>query len=108
MGTILDPQKMMFMADRDTWNKAPKTINGRKVKLVATRVPRNPLKYRKVYVYLIEGTTTIVFNRSGQGVYFMKMGMTAQQIRRYYNIFANPPITKEEREWLDRNDYTLL
>ena len=104
----LDTNAMMFRADRDTWNKPIKTIKGNAVRLVATRIPRNPRKYKTVNIYHIQGTNLIVFNRSRDGVYFMRIAIRPENVRRFYDTFVRQPLTPKEKQWLDLYDYKLV
>lgn len=100
----LDPNQMMFRADRGPG----KFINGMAVKLVAIQESRRARRKRTVYVYNIVGTNIIVFNRSRNGIYFMKMAVRPQNVKAFYDTFVNPPQTDAEKVWLDRYDYVLV
>ena len=102
-----NPNKMMFRADRDTYDTPQKTIDGEKVNLVAIQESTRTKKKRTVYVYHIEGTDTILFNRSRNGVRFMRMALRQSNIRRYYDIFVQEPLTKKEKVWLRLYGYSL-
>ena len=108
MGGNIDPRCMQFIADRSTWKEPIKKIKGKRLILVATRTPRNPRKYRTVNIFNIEGTGLIVFNRSRNGVFFMKIAVKNANMQRFYSTFVVPPTTKEEKQWLDLNDYKLV
>lgn len=102
----VDPNTMFFLADRETYNRQVKKINGRSVRLVATQESRRNRKTS--YIYSVEGTRIIVFNQSRHGVYFMRLALKRENAERYYNVFVRPPVTQLEREWLERNDYVLV
>lgn len=107
MGTI-DPSKLQFLADRNTWRSKTKTIQGNTVRLVAIQKSRRFRKKRTIYVYHIVGTTEIIYNRSRHGVYFMSIAFRPQNKKNFFDVFVNPPLTKKEIEWLDRYDYVLV
>ena len=104
----LDPNQMMFRADRGTEKLIVTTINGNPVKHVATQNSRRTRRKRTVYVYHIVGTDIIVFNRSLDGIYFLKIAIMPQNVKRFYDTFVNPPQTAEEKIWLERYDYVLV
>ena len=99
---------MMFVADRASQKDDIKKIEGKNVILVATRIPRNSKKYKTVYIYHIEGTELIVFNRSRDGICFMKIAVKAANMKRFYETFVKPPITDAEKQWLELYDYRLV
>lgn len=99
---------MMFRADRASYKDDIKKINGNRLILVATRTPRNSRKYKTVFIYHIEGTEIIVFNRSRNGIYFMKIAVKQANMKRFYDTFVKPPITAVEKQWLELNDYRLV
>jgi len=102
----LDPNQMMFRAEYIT--PGFPHINGMPVKHVATQESRRTKRKRTVYVYHIVGTNIIVFNRSRDGIYFMKIAIRSQNVKAFYDTFVNPPQTPEERIWLERYDYVLV
>ena len=104
---MVDPNKTFFLADRTTWRGAIKTIDGNSVIHVATQVSRRTRRKRTVHVYYIKGTNIVVYNRSRNGVYFMKMAIRPENVKAFYDTFVNPPQTPEERIWLERYDYVL-
>lgn len=104
----MDPNAMMFRADKESWNKITQTIDGKEVVLVATRIPRNPRKYRTVYIYNISGTNIIIFNRGRSKVMYMKIAIRPQNMQRFFEIFVQKPLTEKEQEWLARYDYELV
>lgn len=105
---MINPNKMMFRSDRNTDNSVIKTIDGKRVIPVAIQKSRRTKKKRTNWIYHIEGTNIIVFNRSSDGVYFMRMALRIANINRYYNVFVNHPLTQDEIVWLDRYDYVLI
>jgi Zn/Cd-binding protein ZinT len=102
----VDPNKMMFLADRNTYNRQVKKINGNRVRLVSIQESRR--NKRTSYIYHVENTKIIIFNQSRHGVYFMRIALRRKDAERYYDIFVNPPLTHDERVWLTHNDYVLL
>lgn len=105
----VNPDKLMFIADRETWNTVPKTINGNTVKLIAIQPsPRTIRKKKNIYVYHIAGTNLIVYNQTKNGVYFMRMAIRPQNVSNYYDVFMRPPLTQKEKEWLERYGYQLV
>jgi len=102
----LDPNQMMFKADRPYGD--PATIGGMLVRHVATQQSRRTRRKRTVYVYNIVGTNIIIFNRSRNGIYFMKMAVRPQNVKAFYDTFVNPPQTPQEKIWLERYDYVLV
>ncbi len=105
---MIDHNKMMFRADRNTHNSVIKTIDGKRVIPVAIQKSRRSKKKRTNWIYHIEGTNIIVFNRSRDGVYFMRIALRPSNINRYYNVFVNEPLTPDEIVWLNRYDYILI
>lgn len=108
MGRVNDPSTMMFRADRETRNSKIKTIEARAVIHVATQISTRTKRKRTVYIYKIEGTKIIVFNRSKNGTRFMKIALMPQNMKRYYETFAEDPLTQPEKSWLDLNGYVLV
>lgn len=105
---MINASKMMFRADRNTDNSVIRTIGGKRVILVAVQQSRRTKKKRTNWIYHIEGTNIIVFNRSREGIYFMRMALRTANINRYYNVFVNHPLTENEMVWLQRYDYVLI
>ena len=86
----------------------PKTINGNEVVLVATQPSRRTRrKGRTNHIYHIKATNVVVYNRSRNGVFFMRMALRPQNVSRYYDVFVRPPLSDKEKEWLERYDYIL-
>lgn len=108
MGRILNAGSMMFRADKETRLKKTKTIEARAVIHVATQESTRSKKKRTVYVYKIEGTKIIVFNRSRDGTRFMKIAIRPQNMQKFYEIFAESPLTTKEQKWLDNYGYKLV
>lgn len=108
MGNIRDPNSMMFRADTETRLKLVKTIEARAVIHVATQESTRSKRKRTVYVYRIEGTQIIVFNRSRAGTRFMKIAIRPQNMKKFYEIFAEEPLTVKEQQWLERYNYRLV
>ncbi len=101
--TGVDPNQMFFRADS---RSEPKTINGNEVVLVATQPSRRrKRKGRTNYIYHIKATNVIVYNRSHDGILFMRMAIRPQNVSRYYDVFVRPPLTDKEKVWLERYDY---
>lgn len=101
----LDPNSMMFRVDS---RSDPKTINGNFVRLVAIQKSRRTRRKGRInYIWHIENTNIIVFNKSRNGIYFMRMAIRPQNISRYYDVFVRLPLTEKEKEWLARYDYQL-
>lgn len=105
----IDPNKMMFLADRATRHNQSKTILGNVVRLVAIQKSRR-LRRRKrtVYVYHIVGTTEIIYNRSRHGIYFMSIAIRPQNKKNFFDVFVEPPLTEKEQKWLELYDYVLV
>ncbi len=104
----LDASKMFFRADAGTEKLIVPRIDGREVRLVATQESTRTKKKRTVYVYSIEGTQLIVFNRSRNGKLFMKIAIRPQNVKRFYDTFVKPPLTEPEKVWLERYNYSLV
>jgi len=104
----LDPNQMMFLADRSSRKSIVKTVDGKNVRHVATQVSTRTKRKRTVYVYNIVGTNIIVFNRSRDGIYFMKIAIRPINVKAFYDTFVNPPQTTAEKTWLDRYNYVLV
>ena len=108
MGRILDPNSMMFLADRETRNQKQKTINGIRVIHVASQPSRRTRRKKKtIHVYHLEGTNIVVFNQRENGIFFMKIAIRPENVRRFYDTFVKPPVTDPEQVWLDRYGYIL-
>ncbi len=105
---MINPNKMMHRADRNTRNLLIKQINGNDVYLVAFQESRRSKKKSIVYIYHIKNTEIVVFNRSTNGIRFMKIAIRPQNVKRFYETFVLPPVTPREQVWLDRYDYTLV
>ncbi len=104
--TGVDPNQMFFRADS---RSKPKTINGNEVVLVATQPSRRrKRKGRTNYIYHIKATNVIVYNRSRDGILFMRMAIRPQNVSRYYDVFVRPSLSDKEKEWLARYDYILV
>ena len=103
---MIDPNKMMFRADRESDNDEIRTVDGKPVMLVAIQKSRRGKKDTRIYH--IVGTNIMVFKQSKRGVYFMRMALRPENINRYYNVFVNQPLTSEEKIWLGRYDYELV
>ena len=101
----IDPHKTFFRSDS---RSGPITINGKEVVLMATQPSRRrKRKGRTNYIYNIVTTNVMVYNRSSEGRMFMKMALRPQNISRYYDVFVRPPLTEQEKVWLERYDYIL-
>lgn len=101
----IDPNKTFFRSDS---RRGPITINGKEVVLIATQPSRRTRrKGRTNYIYNIVTTNVMVYNRSSEGRMFMRMALRPQNISRYYDVFVRPPLTKQEKVWLERYDYIL-
>jgi hypothetical protein len=108
MGNILDPNTMMFKADFASRHEPQKTIEGNPVVLVATQDSKRTRRKKKtIYIYHIQGTDLIVFNQSRNGTRFMKIAIRPENVRRFYETFVKPPVTPEEKIWLERYGYVL-
>lgn len=105
---MVDPNALMFRADRTTWNQEKKTIDGQAVKLVATQISRRSKRKRTVHVYHIQDTNIIIFNRGLTRNFFMKIAFRPQNMKNFFDTFVNPPQTAEELIWLKRYDYVLV
>jgi len=95
------------LADRPSWNSPIKTIGGAKINHIAIQESRRSKKKRTIHVYHIEGTNAIVYNRSRNGVYFMRIAIRPENVIQFYDVFVREPLTPEEKEWLERNDYVI-
>ena len=95
------------IADQHTYAVGvKKTVNGRAmIKIASQQNPRLIAKKRTNYIYQLEGTNYIYYNRSRNGVVFIPMGYDDREMARYTDIFINPPLTQAEKEWLERNHY---
>jgi len=101
----IKPESTFFLADRDSWNNDVKRIQGNPVKHVAIQQSRRAK--RTIHVYHIQGTNIIVYNRSRDGVYFMRIAIRPQNVQQYYEVFVEEPLNNYEKEWLERYDYVL-
>ncbi len=101
----IDPNKTFFRSDS---RSGPITINGKEVVRMATQPSRRTRrKGRTNYIYNIVTTNVMVYNRSRGGRFFMRMALRPQNISRYYDVFVRPPLTEQEKVWLERYDYIL-
>lgn len=103
-----DPAKLQYLADRVSWRRELKTIDGKPVVLVAIQDSRRTKSKRTVYVYHIVGTNVIIYNRSRHGIFFMRIAYRAENMSNFFDTFVNPPLTPDEQLWLERNDYVLV
>ena len=105
----MDPRSMQFIADRNTWSQPIKTINGSQVILVAKQPSRRTQRKKKtIWVFWIKGTQNIIYNQSRDGVFFMKMARNPADMKKFFEVFVQPPITEPEQQWLDLNGYELI
>lgn len=104
----VDPSKLQFLADRDTWHKELKTINGKSVVLVATQKSRRSKAKRTINVFHVVGTNLIIYNRSRHGIFFMRIAFRPENMQQFFQTFVEPPLTAEEQTWLERYDYELV
>lgn len=108
MAAAIAPSKLQFLADRNTWGSQTKSIDGKTVELVAIQDSRRTKRKRTIYVYHIAGTNVIIYNRSRHGVYFMRIAYRPQNVKQFFQIFVEEPLTETEKQWLERNDYELV
>jgi len=108
MAASVAASKLQYLADRNTWHKQIKKINGSTVKLVATQESRRTKRKRTIYVYHIVGTNVIIYNRSRHGVYFMRIAFRPENVKKFFQIFVEEPLTEAENNWLERYDYILV
>ena len=52
MGRILDPNSMMFLADRESRNQLQKTVNGIRVLHIASQPSKGPEEKRKPSIFI--------------------------------------------------------
>lgn len=105
----LNPNSMMFRADRESLGQAVRTVNGNVVRLVAIQESRRTRrKGRTKYIWHIEGTNVVVYNRNRSGIYFMRMAIRIRNVNRYHDVFVKEPLTDKEKIWLERYDYVLV
>ena len=105
---MVNPNALMFRADKNTRDQAVKTIDGLHVKHVATQESRRTKRKKTIYVYNIESTNIIVFNRGLTRNFFLKIAYRPQNMQNFYNTFVNPPQTDAEKDWLARYSYVLI
>jgi len=103
----IKPESTYFLADRDSWNNEVKTISGNSVLHVAIQQSRRSKKKRTIHVYYIIGTNIVIYNRSRDGVYFMRIAIRPENVRQFYDVFVREPVTPQEKEWLERYDYVI-
>jgi len=106
VSTMMD-NLFYVLADRPSWNSPIKTIGGAKINHIAIQESRRTRKKRTVHVYHIEGTNAVIYNRSRDGVYFMRIAIRPENVRQFYDVFVREPVTPEEKTWLERYDYVL-
>jgi len=105
---MMNPNALMFRADKNTRTLAVKRIDGLLVKHVATQESRRTKRKKTVYVYNIESTNIIVFNRGLMRNFFMKISYRPINMQNFFNTFVNPPLTNAETDWLARYNYVLV
>ena len=105
---MVNPNALMFRADKEARTQTVKRIDGLHVNHVATQESRRTKRKKTIYVYHIEGTNIIVFNRGLTRNFFMKIAFRPQNMKNFYNTFVNPPQTDAEKDWLKRYDYVLV
>lgn len=105
MAPNIAPESTFYLADRASWNKSPKTIGGQRVNKIATQESRR--SKRTIHAYHIQNTGIIVYNRSRDGVYFMRIAIRPENMKNFYDTFVAPPLTDDDKAWLSRNDYVL-
>ena len=97
------------IADRSTWNNNTKTVGGNNMILIATQKSRRTLRKGKTkYIYLRQGSGKIYYNQSKGGVYYSPIAVNAIDMKKYLDVFINPPLTTPEKEWLNLNDYEMV
>lgn len=105
----MSARNLTYIADRDTWDKEAKTINGNQVILVAKQPSkRTHRKKKNIWIYWIKNTQEIIYNQSRHGVYFMKIAANNTQMKLFYETFVQAPLTTAEKIWLDTNGYEVL
>ena len=103
-----------LIADKECHNNGMlgrKTKYGNELRLIARQESRRLDEKKKptIYVFLHDGTRDIYYHDgSNQGNLFMPIAPNAELMRRYYNIFVQPPLKPHEKAWLERNDYELV
>ena len=105
---MVDPNALMFRADKNTRRQTTKKIDGNVIKHVATQESRRTKRKKTISVYNIIGTNNIVFNRGLTRNFFMKIAYRPQNMQNFYNTFVNPPLTNAEKDWLARYNYVLV
>lgn len=103
----IKPESTYFLADRDSWNNDTKRIKGNAVIHVAIQQSRRSNRKRTIHVYYIHGTNIVVYNRSRDGVYFMRIAIRPENVNQFYDVFVREPVTPPEQEWLERYDYVI-
>lgn len=103
------------LADPSTRNAPIKEVDGIAVRLKYVQAPRRDRSSggrRKSTWYIYEvagsGQKLAYRNKGPQDWYFLPMGGTMAQKRRYYDIFIRPPLTDSEKSWLAMKGYVAV
>lgn len=106
---VMDSRSLAYFADTNSWSQDIKTIKGNQVILVAKQPSRRTQRKKKtVWVYWIKNTQEIIYNQSRNGICFMKMAADKTIMKLFFETFVQPPITPQEKSWLDLNGYEIL
>ena len=96
------------LADRETWGKPHRTVDGIPVELVAIQYPLPGRKHKHTfYCYQIGDRPILYRNHNPAQVYYRPTGATPQTRRLYFETFIKRPLTPGEQTWLTRNRYVL-
>lgn len=107
------PVQDIVVADRRTWGDATKTFdNGVTPVLMYVQAPRRSGAARRRkstwYIWHLPSRNLAYRNKGPQDVYWLSMGGTPDQQKRYYDVFIRPPLTASESTWLSRHGYVQV
>ncbi len=97
------------VADRETFSSPVKKIDGKSMILVAVKTSRRTWRKGKTqYIYVREGTKSIFYNESKNGVMFVPMARRESNMRKHFDLYCTEPLTRQEREYLKNHPHIKL
>lgn len=97
------------IADRQTFASPIKTVNGKAMILVGTKTSRRILRKGKTqYIYSMDGTKGIYYNKAKNGVLFVPMARHESNMRKHYDLYCVDPLSRAEREYLNLHPHIKL
>ena len=96
------------IADRGTHLATTKSVDGKRMLLIASQVNRRTLRSGKPsYIYHQEGTKNIYYNHGLHQAHYIPMGFNDDEMLKFYIVFVLQPQHPTNAAWLSRNDFTL-